>query len=98
LKPSQQEFFIQRILHYLSTKKQLFFADKLLLTIAEAQTLTGLSRDFLKDAITAGDLKAKVIGKSWRVKRVDVQEYVDKLFGISPNCDNVKLANGIEQV
>ncbi|RCJ15477.1 hypothetical protein A6S26_34500 [Nostoc sp. ATCC 43529] len=39
-------------------------ADKLLLTIAEAQALTGLSREFLRDAITAGDLKAKVIGKS----------------------------------
>jgi excisionase family DNA binding protein len=55
-------------------------ADKLLLTIAEAQALTGLSREFLRDAITAGDLKAKVIGKSWRVKRSDLEQYVDKLF------------------
>lgn len=55
-------------------------ADKLLLTIAEAQALTGLSREFLRDAITAGELKAKVIGKGWRVKRSDLQEYVDKLF------------------
>ncbi|MEH2086820.1 hypothetical protein [Nostoc sp.] len=36
-------------------------ADKLLLTIAEVQALTGLSREFLRDAITAGELKAKVI-------------------------------------
>ena len=55
-------------------------ADKLLLTIPEAQALTGLSREFLRDAITAGELKAKVIGKGWRVKRSDLQEYVDKLF------------------
>lgn len=55
-------------------------ADKLLLTIAEAQALTGLSREFLRDAINSGDLKAKQIGKSWRVKRSDLQEYVDKLF------------------
>ncbi|ODG98215.1 hypothetical protein A4S05_10215 [Nostoc sp. KVJ20] len=55
-------------------------ADKLLLTLAEAQALTGLSREFLRDAITAGNLKAKVIGKSWRVKRTDLEEYVDKLF------------------
>lgn len=55
-------------------------ADKLLLTIAEAQALTGLSREFLRDAITKGELKAKVIGKGWRVKRSDLQEYVDKLF------------------
>ncbi|MBD2536200.1 helix-turn-helix domain-containing protein [Nostoc flagelliforme FACHB-838] len=55
-------------------------ADKLLLTIAEAQALTGLSREFLRDAITSGELKAKVIGKSWRVKRADLEEYVEKLF------------------
>lgn len=55
-------------------------ADKLLLTIAEAQALTGLSREFLRDAINKGELKAKVIGKGWRVKRSDLQEYVDKLF------------------
>ena len=55
-------------------------ADKLLLTIAEAQALTGLSREFLRDAITAGHLKAKLIGKSWRVKRTDLEQYVDKLF------------------
>ncbi|MBD2359237.1 helix-turn-helix domain-containing protein [Tolypothrix sp. FACHB-123] len=55
-------------------------ADKLLLTIAEAQALTGLSREFLRDAINSGQLKAKQIGKSWRVKRSDLQEYIDKLF------------------
>lgn len=55
-------------------------ADKLLLTMAEAQTLTGLSREFLKDAIASGELKAKLIGKSWRIKRSDLDEYIDKLF------------------
>ena len=55
-------------------------ADKLLLTIAEAQALTGLSREVLKNAIAAGELKAKQIGKSWRVKRSDLKEYIDKLF------------------
>lgn len=54
-------------------------ADKLLLTIAEAQALTGLSREFLRDAITQGELKAKVIGKGWRVKRSDLETYIDKL-------------------
>ncbi|MBW4566001.1 MAG: helix-turn-helix domain-containing protein [Mojavia pulchra JT2-VF2] len=55
-------------------------ADKLLLTIAEAQALTGLSREFIRDAINSGNLKAKQIGKSWRVKRSDLEQYVDKLF------------------
>ena len=55
-------------------------ADKLLLTKKEAQALTGLSSEFIKSAIASGELKAKVIGKGWRVKRSDLQEYVDKLF------------------
>ncbi|MHC5726467.1 MAG: helix-turn-helix domain-containing protein [Nostoc sp.] len=54
-------------------------ADKLLLTIAEAQALTGLSREVLKSAIASGELKAKVIGKGWRVKRSDLEAYIDKL-------------------
>ncbi|MHC5861511.1 helix-turn-helix domain-containing protein [Nostoc sp.] len=54
-------------------------ADKLLLTIAEAQALTGLSREFLRDAINKGELKAKVIGKGWRVKRSDLEAYIDRL-------------------
>ncbi|KYC34490.1 hypothetical protein WA1_51600 [Scytonema hofmannii PCC 7110] len=54
--------------------------EKLLLTIAEAQELTGLPRQLLRDAITEGTLKAKVIGRSWRIKRSDLEEFVDKLF------------------
>lgn len=54
-------------------------ADKLLLTIAEAQALTGLSREFLREAINKGDLKAKVIGKGWRIKRSDLEAYIEKL-------------------
>ncbi len=55
-------------------------ADKLLLNIPEAQALTGLSREVLREAITAGQLKAKVIGKGWRIKRSDLNAYVDQLF------------------
>ncbi len=42
------------------TKPNVPIADKLLLTLAEAQALTGLSKEFLRDAIASGDLKAKV--------------------------------------
>jgi excisionase family DNA binding protein len=55
-------------------------ADKLLLTMPEAQKLTGLSREFLKNAISSGNLKAKLIGKGWRIKRSDLNQYIDKLF------------------
>lgn len=53
---------------------------KLLLTMSEAQALTGLSREFLRDAINLGQLKAKMIGRSWRIKRSDLEEYVSNLF------------------
>jgi len=55
-------------------------ADKLLLTVQEAQALTGLSKDVLRDAISDGTLKAKLIGRSWRVKRSDLEEFVAGLF------------------
>ena len=54
-------------------------ADKLLLTLPEAQALTGLSKGFLRDAINNGELKAKIIGRSWRVKRSDLDEYIASL-------------------
>jgi excisionase family DNA binding protein len=54
--------------------------EKLLLTIAEAQELTGLPRQMLRDAITEGTLKAKVIGRSWRIKRSDLEAFVKQLF------------------
>ena len=54
-------------------------ADKLLLTLSEAQALTELSKGFLRDAINNGELKAKIIGRSWRVKRSDLDEYIANL-------------------
>lgn len=54
-------------------------AAKPLLTLAETQTLTGLSRATLREAIEAHKLKAKIIGRAWRVKRTDLDEYVKKL-------------------
>jgi excisionase family DNA binding protein len=54
-------------------------AAKPLLTLAEAHTLTGLSRGVLRDAIDAGKLKAKIIGRAWRVKRADLDAYIRKL-------------------
>jgi excisionase family DNA binding protein len=54
-------------------------AAKPLLTLAEAQTLTGLARGVLREAIGQGKLKAKIIGRAWRVKRTDLDAYVKKL-------------------
>ncbi len=58
------------------TQPSVPIADKLLLTVPEAQALTGLSKDVLRDAINQGSLKAKMIGRSWRIKRSDLEVFV----------------------
>lgn len=54
-------------------------AEKLLLTLEEAQALTGLSRDTLREAVRTGALAARVIGRAWRIKRADLENYVQAL-------------------
>lgn len=53
--------------------------EKLLLTLKEVQALTGLSEKILRQAIKDEKLKAKIIGKSWRIKRFDLENYIDSL-------------------
>jgi len=55
-------------------------AAKLLLTLAEAQTLTGLSPARLRSAAVSGELKGAKIGRAWRVRRADLEEYLRQLF------------------
>ena len=54
-------------------------ADKPLLKLNEAAALTGLSRDTLRAAIDTKELKGKMIGKAFRIKRADLDEYIKKL-------------------
>jgi excisionase family DNA binding protein len=54
-------------------------ADKLTLNLTEAAQLSGLSRAHLRQAIGERKLKARIIGRGWRVKRSDLEAYVTKL-------------------
>ena len=54
-------------------------ADKLTLSLVEAAQLSGLSRGHLREAIEMKKLKARIIGRGWRVKRDDLDLYVKKL-------------------
>lgn len=54
-------------------------SEKLLLNLTDCRLLTGLSNDFLRDAIKAGTLKAKIIGRGYKVKRQDLDDYVNSL-------------------
>ena len=53
--------------------------SKLLLTLDEDQTITGLSREILQDAIKNGELPSKIMGKSYRIKQKDLERYIDEL-------------------
>lgn len=53
--------------------------SKPLITLDEAQIITGLSRDILMEAIKNDQLPAKIMGKSWRVKQKDLDRYIDAL-------------------
>jgi excisionase family DNA binding protein len=53
--------------------------NKLLLTRAEVQALTGLSQAFIKEAIDGGKLKAQRIGRADRIKRADLEAFIKRL-------------------
>ena len=71
---------IDALLEHQSSRTSTPAHYKLLLTLSEAQELTGLSRSILREAIAQGSLKAKIIGKTWRIKYTDLERYVEKLF------------------
>jgi excisionase family DNA binding protein len=54
-------------------------AHKLTLSLVEAAQLSGLSRGHLREAITEKKLKARIIGRGWKIKRDDLDLYVKKL-------------------
>jgi excisionase family DNA binding protein len=54
-------------------------ADKPLLKLDEAAALTGLSRDTLRQAIDTDELKGRLIGRAFRIKRADLDSYIKKL-------------------
>lgn len=51
---------------------------KLLLSVEEAMSLTGLSRAVVLEAVKEGQLVAKKSGRAWRIKRRDLDSFVDK--------------------
>ena len=51
---------------------------KLVLTLKEAQALTGFSRERLRKAIKEGQLKGKIVGQGWKIKRSDLDEYIEE--------------------
>jgi excisionase family DNA binding protein len=53
--------------------------EKILLTLNDCRLLTGLSDNNLREAIKAKKLKAKIIGRGYKVKRSDLDTFINKL-------------------
>jgi hypothetical protein len=54
-------------------------ADKVLLTVSDCRLLTGLSEKRIIEAIKSEKLKAQFIGKGWKIKRTNLNAWVDDL-------------------
>jgi excisionase family DNA binding protein len=54
-------------------------SEKLLLTISDCRLLTSLSEQNLRDAIHDGKLNARIIGRGYKVKREDLDEFIREL-------------------
>jgi uncharacterized protein len=54
-------------------------SHKLMLTLQEAATLSGLPRQHLLEAIEEGKLKAQLLEHAWRIKRADLNDYIRRL-------------------
>jgi excisionase family DNA binding protein len=54
-------------------------SEKVLLTIADCRLLTGLSDASLRNAIHSGKLKARILGRGYKIKRSDLDRYIEKL-------------------
>ncbi len=54
-------------------------SEKILLNLTDCRSLTGLSQATLKEAIKSKKLKAKIVGRGWKVKRQDLDEFIKNL-------------------
>jgi excisionase family DNA binding protein len=54
-------------------------SEKILLNLNDCRLLTGLSDTNLRDAIHNNKLKAKIIGRGWKIKRQDLDEFINNL-------------------
>lgn len=79
---TSQERFIQAIetIALSINHQKIDISDKLILTLDEVKLLTGFSKEILRTVIKEGKLKAKIIGKSWRIKRADLDQYIENLW------------------
>jgi excisionase family DNA binding protein len=55
-------------------------AHKLALTLPEAAALSGLAANHLREAVKAGKLKARIVGRGWKIRPEDLRAYVARVL------------------
>jgi excisionase family DNA binding protein len=55
-------------------------AHKLALTLPEAARVSGLSANHLRTAVHDGKLKARIVGRGWKIKPEELRAYVGKVM------------------
>jgi excisionase family DNA binding protein len=73
------EVFVQMQAASRKPERMVAVENKPLLKLDEAAALTGLSRQILRDAIKAQELRAKLIGRAYRIKRDDLDDFIKNL-------------------
>jgi excisionase family DNA binding protein len=54
--------------------------NKIILTLSEASAISSLSQQELRKAIHAGQLLAGRKGRGWKIRRKDLESYIEKLW------------------
>ena len=62
-----------------------FLQGKILVNLNEAQIITGLSREILMTAIKNGELESRIMGRAYRIKRKELDRYIDNLWTENPD-------------
>jgi excisionase family DNA binding protein len=83
-KTPDARLFVAQLIEAIANREQpriegVRVSEKLLLNLTDCRLLTGLSDANLRDAIHEGKLKARIIGRGYKVKRADLDEFVEKL-------------------
>jgi predicted transcriptional regulator len=83
-KSPDARLFVAQLVEALTNREQprseaIRTSEKILLNLNDCRLLTGLSEVTLRDAIKSSRLKAKIIGRGWKVKRQDLDKFINNL-------------------
>jgi predicted site-specific integrase-resolvase len=83
-KSPDARLFVAQLAEALTNREQprsqaIRVSEKILLNLNDCRLLTGLSDANLRNAIHNNKLKAKIIGRGWKVKRQDLNEFINSL-------------------